>query len=197
VAYLVVKGLDLTAFGFGRSNLFHSEQTDLNRCFEDMYVRGDYSRPSFALTTPTLLTDEARDCPPDCTIVELLTVANYQRFLDLKLHDEKAYRREKKRILGLMLDILERDYVPGLRDHLVFQMTGSPTTNERFCGAPRGNSYGSNMTPAQMGLGRLTYDSSLRNFWFCNASSGYAGFAGTIWTGRRLFEALSGERLVS
>ena len=195
VAYLVVKDLDLRQYGFGRSNLFHSEQLDLNRCFDDMYTRGDYSRPSFALTTPTLLTGDARDCPPNHTVVELLTVADYQRFLDLKISDEKAYRARKKAILNTLLDIVERDYIPGFRDHLVFRMTGSPTTNERFCLAPRGNSYGSNMTPEQMGLNRLDHRSSLRNFWFCNASSGYAGFAGTIWTGRRLYEALSGDRL--
>ena len=195
VAYLVVKDLDLRAHGFGKSNLFHTEQPDLNQCFEDMYVRGDYSRPSFALTTPTLLTDAARDCPPDCTIVELLTVANYQHFLDLKISDEKAYRRQKTAILNRLLDIIERDYVPGFRDHMVFKMTGGPTTNERFCHAPRGNSYGSNMTPAQMGLSRLDYRTSLRRFWFCNASAGYAGFAGTVWTGRRLFEALTDEEV--
>ncbi len=196
VAYLVVKDLDLRNHGFGRSNLFHSEQLDLNRCFHDMYVRGDYSRPSFAVTTPTLLTDVRGDCPPDHQIVELLTVADYQRFLDLKISDEKGYRRRKKVILNTMLDIIERDYVPDFRDHLVFRMTGSPTTNERYCRAPRGNSYGSNMVPAQMGLRRLDYRTSLQNFWFCNASSGYAGFAGTIWTGRRLYEVLSGDRLL-
>ncbi len=194
VAYLVVRDLDLREYGFGRSNLFHTEQVDLNTCFRDMYHLGDYSKPSFAVTTPSLMTDHRGDCPDDCQIVELLTVADYQRFLDTRLRDPRAYRRKKKEVLDVMLDIIERDYVPGFREHLVFRMTGSPTTNERFCRAPRGNSYGSTMSPEAMGPGRLGYESSLDRFYFCNASSGYAGFAGTFWTGLRLYRALSGDR---
>jgi hypothetical protein len=47
-----------------------------------------------------------------------------------------------------------------------------------------------------MGAGRLDHHTSLDGFWFCNASSGYAGFAGTIWTGCTLYERLTGERVV-
>ena len=87
--------------------------------------------------------------------------------------------------------------MPGFRDHLVFKMTGSPTTSERFCWAPQGNSYGSNMTPEQIGPGRLDHRTSLDRFWFCNASSGFAGFAGTIWTGSTLYEALEQDPVLT
>ena len=90
---------------------------------------------------------------------------------------------------------MERDYVPGLREHLVFSMIGSPTTNERFCWSPAGHSYGSNMTPENIGPGRLDARTSLAHFHFCNASAGYAGFAGAIWTGCRLYQQLSRESL--
>lgn len=194
--YAVVKGIDLRDHGFGRSNLFHTEEPDLNRAFHAMYVRGDYSRPSFAVTAPSLLTEDRSDCPPDHQIIEFLTVANYQRFLDLKLSSPAAYRRKKNQIVDAIFDVMEARYVPDLRQHLVFQVTGSPTTNERYCWSPAGNSYGSNMTPQNIGRGRLTHESSLDNFYFCNASSGYAGFAGTIWTGCRLYEKLSGEAVL-
>ena len=195
MAYLVVDGIDLRDHGFGKSNLFHTEVTDLNRSFDDMYERGDYSRPSFAMTTPTLLTDVRGDCPEGKQIIELLTVANYERWLRLKISGERAYKQRKMEVLQSMLDIVERDYVPGIRDHIVFKMTGSPTTSQRYCWAPKGNSYGSNMTPGQIGGGRLDFRTSIDNFWFCNASSGYAGFAGTVWTGATLYEHLSGDRL--
>ena len=197
MAYCVVDGLDLREHGFGEWNLFHSEQEDLNRCFDDMYVRGDYSKPSFAITVPTLLTGHRGDCPEGMHVVEFLTVANYQRFLDLKISDARAYRAKKKEIFDHILDIVERDYVPGFRDHLVFKMTGSPTTNERYCRSPQGNSYGSNMTPAQIGPGRLDHRSGIPGLHFCNASSGFAGFTGTIWTGSRLYEVLTGDTVVS
>jgi all-trans-retinol 13,14-reductase len=195
MAYLVVEG-DLRAQGFGRSNLFHTEDGDLDACFARM-LRGDYSRPSFAMTVPSLLTEDRSDCPPGKQIVELLTVADYQRFLGLKLGKAKAYGASKRSIYEQLVRVIERHYVPDFGDRVVFKLLGSPTTNQRFCLAPRGNSYGSTMSPSNIAIGRLGWESSIPGLHFCNASSGFAGFAGTIWTGSRLWEALSGEQVLS
>jgi all-trans-retinol 13,14-reductase len=197
MAYCVVKDLDLRDYGFGQWNVFHTEQPDLNQAFREMYEHNDFSRPSFAITTPTLLTSTHRDCPPDCQIIEFLTVANYDYFKQLFTHDRKAYYRKKEEILDRILDIVERQYVPNIREHLVFKIAGSPTTNERFCGCPEGNSYGSSLTPRNMGLGRLNHQTSLKNFYFCNASSGYPGFAPTFWTGAILYQRLSGDKVLT
>ena len=197
MAYCVVDGIDLRDFGFGRSNLFHTEHSDLNVVFRAMHDRGDYSTPSFAVTVPSLLSDVGGDCPPGTQVLEVLTVADYQRFQALKIADPRPYRRKKEEIFDAILDVLERRYVPDLRRHLCFKMLGSPTTNERFCLSPAGNSYGSNMTPANIGTGRLDHETSLPGLYFCNASSGFAGFAGTIWTGCRLYEHLSGDTVHS
>jgi all-trans-retinol 13,14-reductase len=161
-----------------------------------MYEKNDFSNPSFAITTPTLLTTQHRDCPEDCQIIEFLTVANYDYFKHLKDTDKKAYRQKKEEILDSILDVVEKHYIPNLREHLVFKITGSPTTNERFCWCPSGNSYGSSLTPRNMGLGRLNHQTSLKNFYFCNASSGYPGFAPTFWTGSILYQRLSGDRIL-
>lgn len=195
MAYVVVKDLDLKKYGFGKWNTFHSCHEDINFAFNKMYYEYDYSEPSFAITTPTLLTDNREDCPEGWQIVEFLTIANYDYFRELKDRDEKVYRKEKMKILNSILDQVEENYIPNFRSHMVFKMTGSPTTNEHFCLAPKGNSYGSNMTPKNIGLGRLTAYSSLKNFYFCNASSGYAGFAGTFWTGAHLYCKLTGDKI--
>ena len=166
MAYCVVKDLDLRAYGFGKWNLSHTGHQDLNEAFAQMYEHNDFSNPSFAITTPTLLTEASRDCPEDCQVVE---------------------------ILDAILDVVEEQYVPDFRKHMVFHITGSPTTNERFCWCPNGNSYGSVLTPRNMGLGRLNHETSLKQFYFCNASSGYPGFAPTIWTGALLYQRLSGD----
>lgn len=193
MAYCAVDGIDLREYGFGRSNLFHTENPDLNDAFRAMHDRGDYTRPSFAMTVPTLLTDDRGDCPEGVQIVELLTVASYERFHSLKIANPRRYQEKKTEIFDAIVDTLERHYIPGLREHFCFRMTGSPTTNERYCLAPSGNSYGSNMTPQNIGPGRLDDSTSIDGLHFCNASSGFAGFAGTIWTGCRLYEKLSGD----
>ncbi|MEM8804841.1 MAG: NAD(P)/FAD-dependent oxidoreductase [Cyanobacteria bacterium P01_G01_bin.38] len=197
MAYCVVKDLDLRDYGFGKWNTFHTEQPNLNAAFEQMYEHHDFSKPSFAITTPTLLTDAQRDCPDDCQVIEFLTVANYDYFRALRDKDRNAYTQKKAEILDHILDIVEAQYVPDLRKHLVFKITGSPTTNERFCNCPSGNSYGSSLTPQNMSLGRLNHQSSLRNFYFCNASAGYPGFAPTFWTGALLYQRLSGDVVLS
>ncbi len=193
MAYCAVEGLDLPTLGFARSNLFHSCEVDLNKAFHKMYTMGDYSTPSFALTTPSLHTSVPGSCPEGQQIIEFLTVANFQHFLEVRLASRGDYMKKKNQILETMIDLTEQHYIPNLRDHMVFKITGSPTTSMRYCGAPRGNSYGSNLTPTNMGLFRLKHRSSLRNFHFCNASSGYPGFAGTFATGARLYETLTGD----
>jgi phytoene dehydrogenase-like protein len=202
MAYCVVKDIDLRDYGFGKWNVFHTGHQDLNEAFAQMYDRNDFSNPSFAITTPTLLTEASRDCPEDCQIVEFLTVANYGYFKQLRERDSealppradrKAYNQKKQDILDSILDVVEKHYVPNFRQHMVFHITGSPTTNERFCWCPNGNSYGSSLTPRNMGLGRLNHETSLNQFYFCNASSGYPGFAPTIWTGALLYQRLSGD----
>lgn len=197
MAYCVVDGLDLREFGFGRSNLFHTDEPDLNVAFKAMLERGDYTRPSFAVTVPTLLTDNRADCPAEKQIIEFLTVADYERFKHLRFSKPRQYSAAKRAIFDSILDVVERDYAPGLRDHIVFKMLGSPTTNERYVNSPRGNSYGSSMTPANMGSSRLGWRSSVPGLYFCNATSGYAGFAGTIWTGSNLYEVLTGDRFLA
>ncbi len=196
MAYCVVKDLDLQAYGFGKWNTFHTGDVDLNVAFDRMYVHNDFSNPSFAITTPTLLTTASRDCPEDCQIVEFLTVANYAYFKNLKATDPKAYRQKKTEIFESILDVVEQHYIPNFRKYLVFNVTGSPTTNEDYCWCPEGNSYGSSLTPQNMGIGRLNQETSLKNFYFCNASAGYPGFAPTFWTGASLYQRLSGDAIL-
>ncbi|MDJ0796514.1 MAG: NAD(P)/FAD-dependent oxidoreductase [Calothrix sp. MO_167.B12] len=196
MAYCVVKDIDLRDYGFGNWNTFHTEHQNLNEAFEQMYEKHDYSHPSFAITTPTLLTNAERDCPDDCQIVEFLTVANYAYFQQLQDTSRKAYNHKKEEIFDSILDVVEKHYIPNLRKYIVFKITGSPTTNERFCWCPKGNSYGSSLTPKNMGLGRLNHLTSLKNFYFCNASSGYPGFAPTFWTGALLYQRLSGDLIL-
>ena len=193
MAYCVVKDIDLREYGFGKWNTFHAGHRDLNEAFYQMYEENDFSNPSFAITTPSLLTDEYRDCPEDCQIIEFLTVANYAYFKQLRDTSRKAYNQKKEEILDSILDVVEKHYIPNLREYIVFKITGSPTTNERFCWCPNGNSYGSSLTPKNMGIGRLNHQTSLKNFYFCNASSGYPGFAPTFWTGALLYQRLSGD----
>ena len=193
--YCAVSGIDLADYGFGKWNTFHSGHEDLNEAFNVMYYDHDYSNPSFAITTPGFMTRDTSDRPEGQSVVELLTVADHAYFAGLLQENKALYRKKKREVINSILDVVEAHYIPDFRKHLVFKTGGTPTTNERYCLSPQGNSYGSNMTPQNIGIGRLKAGSSLRGMYFCNASSGFAGFAGTFWTGASLYQRLSGDRV--
>ncbi len=114
----------------------------------------------------------------------------------MKLASRRAYNSAKMAIFDALCEVVERHYLPELRRHPCFKMLGSPTTSERYCLAPFGNSYGSSPTPYNIGSGRLGHESSIPGLHFCNASSGFPGFAGAVWTGSTLYESLSGDRFL-
>jgi all-trans-retinol 13,14-reductase len=191
--YLGLEGIDLRDHGFGRHNTWHLEQWDMNETWaQEMHE--DWSRPWVFMATPSLHTDEPGTCPPGGQILELATTANYDTFRDLRDRDPRAYRQKKKEVEDRMIDIVEQQHVPGLRQHIALHVAGSPTTNEDFCWAPRGHAYGQHLTPANMGLGRLKAGTPWKNFHWCNAASGYPGVNGTIGTGMELFMRLTGDR---
>ena len=50
ISYCSVKGIDLRDHGFGRCNFFHTTENDINKIFNRMYEKGDYKKPSFAIS---------------------------------------------------------------------------------------------------------------------------------------------------
>jgi len=188
--YLGVRGLDLREHGFGSHNVWRYPHADLNRVYDDQLLRHDLSDPWLFLSTPTLHSGEPGLCPEGDQILEVATSCDYDRFANLRRSDRPAYNREKKRIRDTILDLIQAEYVPGLRDHLVMRVTGTPVTNERYCFAPKGNSYGSALTPANVGFGRRP-QRALDNLWLVNATAGFPSVAGTIGAGLRLFDELS------
>jgi all-trans-retinol 13,14-reductase len=195
IVYGAVRDIDLRDYGFGNWNIFHSEQDNINTVMDDMYVRGDYSKLAFVMGSPSMISDDMTGCPEGRQLFELLTIANYSHFKQLKFRNNKDYTRKKREIYDAMVRVIERDYVPDFSKHVCLKLLGSPTTNESYVWAPEGNSYGANMTPQNMGLSKLGFKTGLDNLYFCNASSGFAGFAKAFQNGAQLYEQLSGDRV--
>jgi len=193
--YLGVRGLDLRDHGFGSFNVWHYPDEDLNRQYDDQLRRHDLSNPWLFLSTPTLHSDAPGLCPPGDQILEVATACDHDRFATLRRVDRRAYNLEKKKIRDRILDVIAENYVPGLRDHLVMRVTGTPATNARFVRAPNGNSYGAALTPRNVGPHRAPFRSSLDNLWLANATAGFPSVAGAVGAGTRLYEELSGDRV--
>jgi phytoene dehydrogenase-like protein len=195
--YLGVRGIDLRDHGFGAWNVWHYPHLDLNRAYRAQSEDGNLSDPWLFLSTPSLFSHSddpaARICPDGDQILEAVTVCRHEPFGSLRGADRRAYRRSKKEVAERILDVLEEHYVPGLRGHLVKKVAGTPATNVRYLRAPRGNIYGSALTPANVNLNRLSFRTPIANLFFTGASAGFPSIGATVSGGARLYTHLTGD----
>jgi phytoene dehydrogenase-like protein len=194
--YLGVKGLDLRDHGFGKWNVWHYPHVDINAAYQAQVAEHDLSDPWLFLSTPTLSCDCPADecvCPPGEQILEAVTVCSFDHFQQLRASDPRAYHRRKQQVTDRILEILERDYVPGLRQHISLKVSGSPTTNLRYLWAPRGNIYGSALSPANVDFSRLKFSTPFENLYFTGASAEFPSIGATVVGGSRLYTHLTGD----
>ncbi len=192
VVYLGLKDIDLRKYGFGKHNVWHLEQWDMNQIWREQ-LKGDFSKPWFFISTPSLHTDEPGTTPPGGQIMEIATLTDYDSFKQAQDRSYAEYTKMKMALADRLLDLIEQKYVPDIRKHIAVKVVGTTVTNEDFVMAPKGNAYGSLMDPAQISTNRLRAETPWKNFFWCNASSGYAGVYGTVGTGMALYMALTGD----
>ncbi|MCR4278405.1 MAG: NAD(P)/FAD-dependent oxidoreductase [bacterium] len=193
VIYLGLKDIDLRDFGFGRHNVWDLAEWDMNKMWKEQ-LKGNFEKPWFFISTPSLHTHESGTTPEGGQIMEIATLTDFDSFHDAQQRSYAEYFKMKMALADHLLDLVEKKYVPNLRKHIVTKTIGTPSTNVDFVMATRGNAYGSHMTPQNLGIGRLKATTPFSNFFWCNASSGYAGMYGTTHTGLNLYMDLTGDR---
>lgn len=193
--YLGLADIDLRDHGFGRANFWHYPDEDINAAYRRQLEDHDLSNPWLFISSPTLMSDVPGLAPEGHQTLEVITCCDYAQFRELHERSAKDYNHAKNELRDRILDILEEQYVPGIRDHVDLKLTGSPTTNERYCWSPKGNAYGAVLTPANISLGRGPRQTPLENLYVVNATAGYPGIGGTVQAATRLFEELTGEKV--
>lgn len=192
ILYIGLEGIDLRQYGFTNANIWHLTQWDMNTMWREQ-LSGNFNNPWYFISSPYLRTPDLSSTPPQCQNLEVGTLCSYETFAELYQNDKSAYHVFKDNLANQFIDFVEHHHVPSLRRHIRSLTVGTPITNQSFCGAPRGNCYGSNLTPFNMGLSRLTAETPWNNFYWCNASSGYPGVNGTVLTGINLYTDLTGD----
>lgn len=193
--YLGLRDLDPADFGFGNWNVWHYAHDDVNRCYRVQLDQGRMEDPSLFLSTPTLHQKEATIAPTGCHQLIACTPCTFEYFNKLKGNGRKAYRAEKQRVAGLVLDQIERHYIPGLRKHLDLVVAATPSTHQRLVLAPEGNAYGANLTPGQIKIGKIDDRSPYENLRLVGATAGVPSFGGGVHCAIRLYEQLTGDNL--
>lgn len=194
--YLGLKDIDLTEHGFGNFNIWHLEDLDLNTMWREQ-EKGNYDKIWMFLSTPLLHNGEAGHAPEGCSVLEIATLANFSFFGEAQEKNYAEYMKLKLEYANKILKRIEEKYIPNLHKHIVVKTIGTPTTNRDYAYAPEGNVYGSLMTPKNMSQDRLKKETPFENFYWCNASSGYPGMAGTAHTGIKFYEDMTGDRVLT
>ena len=99
--------------------------------------------------------------------------------------------------MEMFIDLVEKNYIPDIRENIILKFSGTPVTNFDFVKAPFGSAYGATMKPSQVGLNRLKATTPWRNFYWSNQSAGYSGMAGTVGTGLKLYATLTGDDVMA
>ena len=75
--------------------------------------------------------------PDGMTPVTMSTHTEISQWWHLRQYDREAYKAQKERYLNQMLGALERA-LPGVRETITFETTGTPVSFERFTRRPHG-----------------------------------------------------------
>jgi phytoene dehydrogenase-like protein len=92
------------------------------------------------------------------------------------------YEAMKEDLAWRMVRGLEK-YVPGLSKHIVFFNLSTPLTNEHYLNATRGNLYGIEKSPAQVGPWAFQPRTEFDGLFMCGASTLSHGVAGVTASG--------------
>lgn len=180
-------------YGLGKHNTWHMLDWDMNKMWAQG-LKGEFKNAWFFISTPTLHSQFPGIAPLGCHILEIATFIDYGLFEKaLAEGGYSKYLKLKNGLANQLLDLVETYHIPDLRKHIKVQVVGSPTTNEDFCLAPKGNAYGHTPTPKNM-TNKMTSITPFKNFYWCNATSGYGGMYGTVLTGMQLYMDLTCDR---
>lgn len=117
--------------------------------------------------------------PAGCQQLLMVSPCRYDFFRRLRQQSEDNYQSAKQAYAAKIIRILERDFIPGLSEHIETQVVGSPLTNEYFVGAPHGNYYGVPLDPDHQNAFHLNYRSPFANLFYVGTTSGMPGMAPT------------------
>ncbi len=195
--YLGLEGIDLRAVGFGEENIHWHPSVDLNAIYEQQLQDAIPEEPFFFCDAPTVRMTDPKLAPPGGQQLVMVAPCSYTFFRKLRDRDEEAYQQAKETYATRMIGLVERHFVPGLRNHIVEKVIGSPLTNEHYVHAPKGNCYGVPLDTSHVNLGHLNYRSPFKNFHYVGTGSAMPGFAPLCHFACLLYEKLTGDYFYS
>jgi len=99
-----------------------------------------------------------------------------------------AYRAEKEKMADILIQKVEKTFLPGLSKAIDIKEIGTPLTNLRYTGNYRGAIYGWDQTLNNSGKNRLPHNTPVQNLYLSSAWTrpGH-GYSAVLWSGLECF----------
>jgi phytoene dehydrogenase-like protein len=174
--------IDLHALGHPNTNWWIWGSYDIEGIYEEL-EGGTLSSTPLAYMTAASLKDPTNPhlAPRGGTNLQIMTLvpAEYDVWhvtqgphdaRSNRYHVDPEYRRRKQALAAKLVDIAE-GVLPGLREHVVWQESATPVTQERFTHSTGGTSYGIEFACDQMGPLRVGPGTEIGGLYLCGAST--------------------------
>ena len=156
--------------GLKESEIFFNTGYDIEGEYKAA-LSGDLSNPGFGLTVYDNLYKGYS--PTGKNTINILAIQGYDHWRkfekDYFSGNKAAYRKEKKRIADILISKVEKTLLPGLKDAIEVKVIGTPLTNLRYTGNPRGAIYGWDQTLDNSGNRRFQQKTPIKNLYLAGA----------------------------
>lgn len=175
--------------GIEDSEIFVAPGYDDDAAYEAA-KKGDIENSGYGLT----LYDNIFDgySPEGKNTINIISLQGYDRWEryapDYRKGEKTAYRAEKERMARVLIEKVEKGYLPGLSEAIEVLEIGTPLTNLRYTGNYRGAAYGWDQTVDNSGGSRLPHRTPIKNLYLAGAWTrpGH-GYSAVIWSGLECF----------
>ena len=179
--------MDLRAEGLDSGNMWYYDHADVDRIYSDGLtdaVLNDETPPGMFLTTTTLKDpSKMHSGHHTCESFAFVGYEAFEKWANSKYGSRPAdYEAMKEDLAWRMVRGLEKR-IPGLSKHITFYSLGTPLTNEHYLNATRGNLYGIDKRPSQIGPWAFSPRTEFDGLYLCGASTLSHGVAGVTQSG--------------
>jgi phytoene dehydrogenase-like protein len=179
--------MDLRAAGLDSGNFWFYEHADVDKIYTEGLTDAllQNETPPGMFLTATTLKDPSKmhSSHHTCESFAFVGYSAFENWAHTRYGARPAeYEAMKEDLTWRMVRGLEK-HLPGLSKHIVFSSLGTPLTNEYYLNATRGNLYGIEKSPFQVGPWGFQPRTGFDGLFLCGASTLSQGVAGVTASG--------------
>lgn len=179
--------MDLRREGLDSGNMWYYDHADVDKIYSQGLtdaVLNEETPPGMFLTATTLKDPSKKHSGHHtCESFAFVGYEAFEQWAHTKYGSRPTdYDAMKEDLAWRMVRGLEKR-IPGLSKHIVYYSLGTPLTNEHYLNATRGNLYGIDKSPSQVGPWAFSPRTEFEGLYLCGQSTLSHGVAGVTASG--------------